>query len=129
MISSLKRLWRDRRGNTLAIAGAALPLVLGSAGLASDTIEWTLWKRQLQRAADSAALAGVYDRVQATAGATTNTPTAVCNDLAVNLHTWMGMIGTSPCTGSVGSYSTLTYPADTAYVSKQVQVTLRVQQA
>jgi len=60
MISSLKRLWRDRRGNTLAVAGAALPLVLGSAGLASDTIQWTLWKRQLQRAADSAAMAGVY---------------------------------------------------------------------
>jgi hypothetical protein len=60
MISSFKRLWRDRRGNTLAIAGAALPLVLGSAGLASDTIQWTLWKRQLQRAADSAAAAGVY---------------------------------------------------------------------
>ena len=60
MISSLKRLWRDRRGNSLAIAGAALPLVLGSAGLASDTIQWTLWKRQLQRAADSAAMAGVY---------------------------------------------------------------------
>jgi Flp pilus assembly protein TadG len=60
MISSFKRLWRDRRGNALAIAGAALPLVLGSAGLASDTIQWTLWKRQLQRAADSAAIAGVY---------------------------------------------------------------------
>ena len=60
MISSFKRLWRDRRGNSLAIAGAALPLVLGSAGLASDTIQWTLWKRQLQRAADSAAMAGVY---------------------------------------------------------------------
>src|SRR5688572_29811349 len=62
MISSFKRLWRDRRGNSLAIAGAALPLVLGSAGLASDTIQWTLWKRQLQRAADSAAMAGVYAR-------------------------------------------------------------------
>lgn len=60
MISSIKRLWGDRRGNSLAIAGAALPLVLGSAGLASDTIQWTLWKRQLQRAADSAAMAGVY---------------------------------------------------------------------
>jgi len=63
MISSLKRLWRDRRGNSLAIAGAALPLILGSAGLASDTIQWTLWKRQLQRTADSAAMAGVYAKV------------------------------------------------------------------
>jgi Flp pilus assembly protein TadG len=67
MISSFKRLWRDRRGNSLAIAGAALPLVLGSAGLASDTIQWTLWKRQLQRAADSAAMAGVYAKASGNA--------------------------------------------------------------
>ena len=88
----------------LAIACACMPLVIGAAGLATDTIEWTLWKRQLQRAADSAAFAGVYDR-SAASGATTNTPTAVCNDLAMNVHTWMTLIGTSPCTGSVGSYT------------------------
>jgi hypothetical protein len=63
MISFFKKLWRDKRGNALMIAGAALPLVLGSAGLASDTIQWALWKRQLQKAADSAALAGVYARI------------------------------------------------------------------
>ena len=64
MISFFKKLWRDKRGNALIIAGAALPLVLGSAGLASDTIQWALWKRQLQKAADSAALAGVYAKMQ-----------------------------------------------------------------
>ena len=53
MIGFFKKLWRDKRGNALVIAAAALPLVLGSAGLASDTIQWALWKRQLQRAADS----------------------------------------------------------------------------
>ena len=63
MIKFLKKLWRDRRGNALVIAGAALPLVIGSAGLASDTIQWALWKRQLQRVADSAAEAGVYSIV------------------------------------------------------------------
>ena len=62
MIKAFKRLWNDKRGNVLIIAGAALPLLIGSAGLATDTIQWTLWKRQLQRAADSAAIAGVYDR-------------------------------------------------------------------
>ena len=56
MFKLLKKLWRDRRGNALAIAGAALPLIIGSAGLASDTIQWALMKRQLQRTADSAAL-------------------------------------------------------------------------
>lgn len=128
MIGFIRKLLKDRRGNALAIACAAMPLVIGCAGLATDTIEWTLWKRQLQRAADSAALAGVYDRAAATNGATTNTPTAVCNDLAVNLHTWMNLIGTSPCTGSVGSYSDIQYPAADSFVSNKVQVTLRVQQ-
>ena len=128
MIGFIRRLLKDRRGNALAIACAAMPLIIGCAGLATDTIEWTLWKRQLQRAADSAALAGVYDRASATNGATTNTPTAVCNDLAVNLHTWMNLIGTSPCTGTVGSYSDIQYPAADAFVANKVQVTLRVQQ-
>jgi Flp pilus assembly protein TadG len=128
MIGFIRKLLKDCRGNALAIACACMPLVIGAAGLATDTIEWTLWRRQLQRAADSAALAGVYDRAQAANGATTNTPTAVCNDLAVNLHTWMNLIGTSPCTGSVGSYSSIQYPSDTGFVTRQVQVTLRVQQ-
>src|SRR6478672_12249054 len=60
MFKLLKKLWRDRRGNALVIAGAALPLIIGSAGLATDTIQWVLWKRELQRLADSGALAGVY---------------------------------------------------------------------
>jgi hypothetical protein len=129
MIGFIRKLLKDRRGSVLAIACAAMPLVVGASGLAVDTIQWTLWKRQLQRAADSAALAGAYDRAAATSGATTNTPTAVCSDLAVNLHTWMKLSGTSPCTGSVGSYSALSYPSNTAFVSKQVSVTLRIQQA
>ena len=128
MIGFIRNLLKDRRGNVLAIACAAMPLIIGCAGLATDTIEWTLWKRQLQRAADSAALAGAYDRAQASNSATTNTPTAVCNDLSVNLHTWMNLIGTSPCTGTVGSYTTLSYPTSSAFVTNQVQVTLRVQQ-
>ena len=76
MIASFKKLWRDKRGNALVIVGAALPLVIGSAGLASDTIQWALWKRQLQKAADSAAIAGVYARM-----ATQDAPTAVNYDI------------------------------------------------
>lgn len=63
MISFLGRLWKDRGGNALVIAGASLPLIIGSAGLATDTIQWALWKRQLQRVADSAAEAGAYAKV------------------------------------------------------------------
>jgi hypothetical protein len=63
MIKFMTRLWKDRRGNALVIAGAALPLIIGSAGLATDTIQWTLWARQMQRTADSDALAGVYGKL------------------------------------------------------------------
>ena len=73
MIGFFRKLLKDRRGNALVIAGAALPLIVGAAGLANDTIQWTLWKRQLQRAADSAALAGVYGEAQGNAiGTCTN---------------------------------------------------------
>lgn len=124
MISSLARLWRDRRGNTLAIAGAALPLVLGSAGLASDTIQWTLWKRQLQRGADSAAMAGVYaisqDRAVGTcsdiAGSTYANPVAY--DLKKNLR-----VGITPTCGVTNPPSVGGYTADV----HAVRVSLAVQ--
>ena len=58
------KLWNDERGNALIIFGASLPMIMGAVGLASDTIQWALWKRELQRAADSAAIAGVYAKVQ-----------------------------------------------------------------
>src|SRR5215210_7627674 len=90
MMTFMKKLWRDRRGNALIIAAGALPLVIGSAGLASDTIQWALWKRQLQRAADSAALAGTYARVQNNAGQSANQ--AVTADLADNNHVGFALL-------------------------------------
>lgn len=113
MIAFVKRLWRDKRGNALVIAAAFLPLVVGSAGLASDTIQWTLWKRQLQRAADSAAIAGVYARVNSQ---TVNS--AVTTDLARNNHTY--------ATLKVG-YPQVAQPASTTSYTNAVQVTLAVQ--
>ena len=85
MIAFIKKLWRDKRGNALVIAAAAMPLVLGSAGLASDTIQWALWKRQLQRAADSGAIAGVYS-IAELSGARTGVTDAVNHDLTYNSH-------------------------------------------
>src|SRR5215212_8487207 len=112
MNAYLKRLWRDRRGNALVIAGAALPLLVGSAGLASDTIQWTLWKRQLQRAADSAAIAGVYAKVNSQ-----TLTTAVTTDLARNNHTIATLTGPA----------TIGQPANTASYTNAVQVTLSSQ--
>lgn len=110
MISFLKRLWRNKRGNALVMAGAALPLIVGSAGLASDTIQWALWKRQIQRAADSAAMAGVYAIVQGNSvgtcsdvnGATFANPVAY--DLKKNSHVNITLACTMPApTGAFAS--------------------------
>ena len=82
MRNFMTKIWHDKRGNAMIIAAAALPLLIGSAGLATDTIQWALWKRQLQRAANSAAIAGVYDQVAAKT--TTGTAAAVDKDLSFN---------------------------------------------
>lgn len=99
MFKLIKKLWRDRRGNALVIAGAALPLIIGSAGLASDTIEWSLWKRQLQRSADSAALAGVFGKLasQTVTSGNCSSSTPVSRSLTVsNINTRLG--ATPTCT-------------------------------
>jgi hypothetical protein len=60
----IRKLWRSTSGNVFIMAAILMPVILGSAGLAVDSIQWVLWKRQLQRAADSAALAGAYASAQ-----------------------------------------------------------------
>ena len=113
MTNFFKRLWRDRRGNALVIAAGALPLVIGSAGLATDTIQWTLWKRQLQRAADSGAIAGVYAKIQ---GQTVTT--AVDTDLTKNNQTKITLLSGYPDVDEL---------ADTSQYIKPVRVTLALQ--
>jgi hypothetical protein len=56
-----------------------LPLLIGSAAFAVDTIQLAVWKRQLQRAADSSAIAGAY-----ALAADTDTHDAVHRDLDKN---------------------------------------------
>jgi len=116
VLKAFKKLWNDKRGNALIIAGAALPILVGSAGLATDTIQWALWKRQLQRAADSAALAGVYDRI-ANDSSTTNVPTAVDYDLDKHDHTNITLLS---------GYPQIDYPTGTNW-TVPVRVTLALQ--
>src|SRR3569623_132612 len=90
MIRFFRRLWKDRRGNAMVIGAACMPMVIAAAGLASDTSQWTLWKSQLQRAADSAAIAGVYDLSNHSVDSSTVAAT-VAHDLTLNLHTFNGV--------------------------------------
>ena len=62
--TSLKALFGSERGNAIVIVSAMMPLLIGAAAMAVDSINLTLSRRQLQRAADSAALAGARALVQ-----------------------------------------------------------------
>ncbi|HVF37162.1 MAG TPA: pilus assembly protein TadG-related protein [Sphingomicrobium sp.] len=116
MFSAFRKLWNDDRGNVLILGGAALPILIGAAGLATDTIQWALWKRQLQRAADSAAIAGVYDRVNN--DSTEGTEEVVNHDLTLNHHTGIDLLAGFP---------EVSFPADAGDLTDQVQVELEVQ--
>lgn len=63
-ILNLRALIRDERGNVLALTAIGLPLLFGCAAIAVDTVQWAFAKRELQSAADAAAIAGVYAIVQ-----------------------------------------------------------------
>jgi hypothetical protein len=117
MLKAFKKLWNDDRGNILIIAGAALPMLIGSAGIATDTIQWTLWKRELQRAADSGAIAGVYDRNAK--GDTDDTEETVLHDLELNHHTGIDWVNDP----------VVTYPADSGDMTNQVRVVLTVRKS
>jgi Flp pilus assembly protein TadG len=125
MINWFRKLWRDRRGNALVIAGAALPLVIGSAGLASDTIQWAMWKRELQRMADSAALAGAYAKAENTtldncaAYSTATYAQPIGYDVKKNNRVWPTLTCSATNPPGTGSYT-----AD----SKAVRVIISVQQ-
>jgi hypothetical protein len=64
--SALRRPWTllaDRRGNVAMVVAAVFPLLIAGAGLAIDGVEWMLQKREIQAAADGAAMAGVYSLI------------------------------------------------------------------
>jgi Flp pilus assembly protein TadG len=62
----LRRVFSDRRGNAAIVIAAGLPLLIGAAGLAVDTIQWIMQKRAIQLATDGAAMAGVYSIINGT---------------------------------------------------------------
>ena len=93
----LQRLKRDMRGNIMVMVGAGASVMIGGAGLGVDTVQWYLWKRQLQQAVDSGALAGALALSQGG-----GYDTAVRSDLTANANTTVTVesISNPPATGA-----------------------------
>lgn len=66
MLNSIRRTLRDLRagnsGNATLLVALGMPVLIGGSGLAVDTAQWYMWKREIQYAADQAALAGAWAR-------------------------------------------------------------------
>jgi len=58
--NALKRLIACKRANALVMVAATTPLLIGAGAIGLDTIQLTVAKRNLQRVADSASIAGAY---------------------------------------------------------------------
>lgn len=57
-----RKLLRSKSGNAAILVALGMPTLMGGTGLAVDTAQWYLWQRELQFAADQAALAGAWAR-------------------------------------------------------------------
>jgi Flp pilus assembly protein TadG len=100
LLDRLRGLWAEKRGNALVIGAAALPLLIGSAAIGIDTVHVVVAKRQLQRAADSAAIAGAYARLQSM-----SVTTAALRDLNFNSDITLSGAPTIENSPSVGPFA------------------------
>lgn len=68
MFDTVRRTLRELRhqtsGNAMMLMALGMPALIGGGGLAVDTAQWYMWKRELQYAVDQAALAGAWARTQ-----------------------------------------------------------------
>jgi Flp pilus assembly protein TadG len=127
----ISALLRDRNGNALILASVALPALIGAGGLATDTIQWTLMQRQLQREADSAALAGAFAKAQGASASAAATASINRDNLVVLSKT--PVIENAPTKGAYAGNtgavrvvleSTKTLPFSNMFLGKATKMTV-----
>ena len=68
MLSRVRQKLRELKGatsgNATLMVALGIPALVGGSGLAVDTAQWYMWKRELQYAVDQAAMAGAYARAR-----------------------------------------------------------------
>ncbi len=69
MLSAIRRKFSELKsstsGNATLLVALGMPVLIRASGLAVDTAQWHMWKREIQYAADQAALAGAWARSDA----------------------------------------------------------------
>lgn len=123
-------------GNATLLLALSMPAMIGGAGLAVDTAQWYMWKRELQFAADQAALAGAWARTEADTeslysqraiqelNANLSTTATFVDSTAVSVEDWgdgtdNSVLVTVSATRQLPFSSFLTGEATTVFVSAQ----------
>lgn len=100
-------------GNVMMLSALSMLAIAGGAGIATDTVQWTLWQRELQRAADTAAYSGALAKYKGDSVSTT-----VSAELGrYNLASLVSSIDTSPTGFTNGVKVTLTTTRTLAFSS------------
>lgn len=91
------RLRAETRGNVLLLGAVGCVTMVGGAGLGVDTVQWYLWKRQLQQVVDAGALAGAHDMAQGL-----RTPVSAAREIDRNANVAIAVerIGAPPASGA-----------------------------
>ncbi len=103
MFQFLQSIIKDTRANIVAVSAIGAASLVGGAGLAVDAVYWYLWKRQLQQAVDSGALAGAY-----ALSAGRDVTAASTNDIGLNSNTAITVqsVTSPPATGAYAANNT-----------------------
>lgn len=88
----------DTRGNVVGLVSIGLVSLIGGAGLGVDTVQWYLWKQQLQQSVEAGALSGAY--ALSHGGAVTTSATREVNRNA-NLDLTIEAINSPPGSGAL----------------------------
>ena len=68
VLSCVRKFSKDERGNVFLIVALALPLLIGAIGLGAEVSYWRVLHREMQNAADSAAIAAATNNSPSYAG-------------------------------------------------------------
>jgi len=102
MLSTIRRVLSDLRhnksGNALLLVALGMPVLIGTSGLAVDSAQYYMWKRDLQFAVDQAALAGAWART--TTGTQSTYVSRALQEYNANVQVTNG-INTAPTTSLI----------------------------
>lgn len=109
MLGKIRRVLSDLRhnksGNAMLLVALGTPVLIGTSGLAVDSAQYYMWKRDLQYSVDQAALAGAWART--TTGTQSSYQSRATQEYNANIQNTADFDGNGP-TVTLGNWNSTT---------------------